>query len=42
MPQYVRLSAGSYDGVSQTEPPPVFHVSPVHVSEPYSPGAGTV
>jgi hypothetical protein len=36
------LSAGSYEPVTQIEPPPVFHASPLHVSEPGSPGAGTV
>src|SRR5438552_8664959 len=38
VPQYTRLSAGSYEPVSQEDPPPFFQLSPPHVSEPGSPG----
>ena len=42
MPQYVRFRSGSYEPVTQIEPPPVFQESPPQVSPPRSPGPATV
>ena len=36
------FSSGSYEPVSHVGPPPIFQLSPFHVSLPNSPGPGTV
>ena len=41
-PQYVRFRSGSYEPVTQIDPPPRFQESPDHVSCPGSPGPGIV